>query len=312
MASISITYTPNYLGCHRIYFKKAEDVDFCVYLDTSPSVVGVSKITEISLDEEPYSTCITPDDIQCTNLEVDGYVQACCSSENDEDSKVPFSFSIDVELCNAYLVSCPTSSISAIFMTNSGEGYTGTPTIVLTNTDGGIGFVGVVNMDGSVVDSVTVINNGQDYGPNTTINFVGGGPSVGATGTIEFCPCGNNCSIDAKVLPVDCIEGNTISLTPPSAGNSFIVCSLSLPTVNDAPRLSVTKSTTTTCCQCNTYLVSNADKSRPITVDYIGCDNIYRDVSIPALQGLSICAITNSIGVNPDYNYTVTLIGNCS
>lgn len=311
MASISITYTPNYLGCHRIYFREDGNPEYCLYVDDSASVIGEPKTTEIILAGE-YEGCITiPEGVACNNIPVEGYIQPCCAAEADEESKVPFDFNIDADTCDSYAVSCQSSGIAFIFMTDAGEGYTSTPSVVILNAAGGTGFAYTVNMDGSIVDSVTVTNSGKNYSPGSTVLFVGGDPIRPASANIEFCPCGTNCAVSSEVYVSNCIDQEQETLVPPAAGQSYVVCSNTIPVAVDAPNLSIAKAFTT-CCTCNSYRISNQDKARSLPIHYIDCNNIYQTATIDALGVLVICAVTNSVGFVKDYPSTMINLGSCS
>ncbi len=87
---LTITYTPHYPGCHRICFKTS-GIEYCCYIDNSPSILGQEKVTEINL--YPFSGClgnIVPVSPGCDTVIVRGYIQPCCSQEGSDDNKVTF------------------------------------------------------------------------------------------------------------------------------------------------------------------------------------------------------------------------------
>lgn len=103
---LTITYTPRYNGCHRIFFKTSE-VDYCLYLDQSPSVVGTPKTVDFSISE--YSDCIVtmPIPVGCeTSITVSGYIQPCCSDINSNQNKVFFNVTYPMDECNSYAIQC--------------------------------------------------------------------------------------------------------------------------------------------------------------------------------------------------------------
>jgi hypothetical protein len=80
MATVSITYTPQYEGCHRIGMRGDElpSPPYCIYIDSSPSVIGEEKTTVITIDET-YDLCLPKSVVYCGNYTLDAYVQACCT-----------------------------------------------------------------------------------------------------------------------------------------------------------------------------------------------------------------------------------------
>jgi hypothetical protein len=70
-AILSITYTPNYPGNHRICFKTTGSA-YCCYNDDSTAVVGVPKTTVIDLED--FELCLQdlPAEVGCAGSVVDG------------------------------------------------------------------------------------------------------------------------------------------------------------------------------------------------------------------------------------------------
>lgn len=103
---LAITYTPRYNGCHRIFFKTSE-VDYCFYLDESPSVIGIPKTVEIGILD--YADCIVtvPIPVGCkTSITVSGYIQPCCSDINSNQNRVLFNTIYPMVECNSYTIEC--------------------------------------------------------------------------------------------------------------------------------------------------------------------------------------------------------------
>lgn len=311
MASISITYTPNYEGCHRIYFKAATADDYCMYLDSSVSVIGEPKTTVIDLTGV-LDNCLVPDAVTCTDFGVDGYVQPCCAAEADELSRAPFSFDAATNKCNTYKVECLAAGISEITLTNSGSGYVTAPTINIGGAGVGSGFAYTVVMDAGSVDVVNVTSPGNNYNPAAIIVFSPSPTGNTATGYIEFCPCGPNCGTTSSVNYNNCVDQVQERLETPYGGSSYKVCSQTLPVANSAPKTNISKVTDTTCCACTSYNIVNGEKERAIPITYIDCNNVLQETTIAALGNTTVCAITGSIHIIKDYIHTITSLGSCS
>lgn len=104
---LSITYTPQYAGPHRIFFRTSEP-DYCFYEDTSSSVIGTPKLVELLLDT--YADCLLTigAPIGCgDDLVVSGYIQPACSDINSNQNKVFFNTIFPVtNPCTSFIVEC--------------------------------------------------------------------------------------------------------------------------------------------------------------------------------------------------------------
>jgi hypothetical protein len=108
MASwITIDYTPQYTGCHRICFTTTA-AQYCCYQDDTPSVIGTPKSIDISLSD--YIDCLVtiPVEIGCgSGVVVNGYVQPCCSDANSDENRTIFTAPFPTPTaCSPYSVQC--------------------------------------------------------------------------------------------------------------------------------------------------------------------------------------------------------------
>ncbi len=157
-AILSITYTPNYVGCHRICFRTSEE-NYCCYLDESGVVVGTPKTVTIDLTDD-YVDCLVTTPIQygCQGLlEVEGYIQACCVEADSNTGRVPFTAEYNSTPCEPYTVTCNESGIGNVIVTNGGYGWPigVTPTVNLTNT----GILG----SGFSAHATMICNPGENF-----------------------------------------------------------------------------------------------------------------------------------------------------
>ena len=170
-AILSVTYTPNYSGCHRICFKSTQP-DYCVYTDNSPSAVGVEKTTTIDLTD--YEECLVdyPIPIGCNGATLDGYVQPCCTDPTSLDNRVSFSALFEQTPCTSYNIECEASGIAEITINNPGYGWPlgVVPAVTITDSSGfGTGFAADLTMNClpgdsfCSIDDITITNNGQNY-----------------------------------------------------------------------------------------------------------------------------------------------------
>jgi hypothetical protein len=103
---LSVTYTPNYIGCHRICFKTTGE-DYCCYEDITDSTIGVSKTVDIELID--FEDCLgeLPQPVGCEEYtQLTGYIQPCCTEETSTDNRVPFTANYPQTPCDYFTVEC--------------------------------------------------------------------------------------------------------------------------------------------------------------------------------------------------------------
>lgn len=170
-AQLDITYTPQYPSCHRVCFRTTQE-QYCCYLDDVTPVVGIPRTISIVLDN--YAECLVevPIEISCQGTTaLSGYIQPCCSDENSQANRVPFTASFVSTPCTPYLVECTQSGIGDIIINNPGYGWPVgvTPTITINTTGFGSGFSGTVDMvclpgdNFCSIGTITADIAGQDY-----------------------------------------------------------------------------------------------------------------------------------------------------
>ena len=170
-AILSVTYTPNYSGCHRICFRTSQ-ASYCCYQDDTPAEIGVEKTTDIDLDE--YAECLVdiPFEIGCIDTSVNGYVQPCCTDSASLQNRVSFSTAFDSTPCTTYNVECTESGIGDITINDPGYGWPigVVPAITIDDSYGaGTGFSATANMNCvpgenfCSIGSITINDPGQGY-----------------------------------------------------------------------------------------------------------------------------------------------------
>jgi hypothetical protein len=170
-AQLDITYTPQYVGCHRICFRTTQ-AQYCCYLDTSSSVIGTPKT--VTLDLENFATCLVfiPEEISCTGTTpVTGYIQPCCSDENSNDNRVAFTASFVSTPCTSYNIECTESGVGEITIVNPGYGWPigVVPNIIVNTSGSGFGFTATAIMEClpgdnfCSIDDIDITNPGEEY-----------------------------------------------------------------------------------------------------------------------------------------------------
>jgi len=170
-AILTVTYTPNYPGNHRICFRTTL-ASYCCYNDDSPSVVGVPKTVTIELED--FELCLQnlPEEVGCNGSTVEGYVQPVCIEQGSVINRVLFTATFPSSPCTTYNIECQESGIAEFSIIEPGYGWPVgvVPDITVTDLSGyGSGFTGTVNMlceEGQnfcSIESITIDDPGQGY-----------------------------------------------------------------------------------------------------------------------------------------------------
>lgn len=85
VAIIKVTFTSNYVGCHRLFWRRIGDAEYNGPVLAVPECSGKGNPCSISFSESV--TMSPPGD----TLLYEGYVQACCEEEDSLDGRIPWS-----------------------------------------------------------------------------------------------------------------------------------------------------------------------------------------------------------------------------
>ena len=319
-AILSVTYTPEYQGCHRIAFRTIPDGTYCIYQDDSGSEIGVPKTTDITLDD--YVDCLEtlPTLLGCgAGVEVDGYVQPCCSDASTFDNTVGFTATYPAPTpCTTYTISCAESGIQTITVTDSGAGYAvdEIPNITITDLTGsGVGAVATANMRCPPlglcdVQSITVDLTGQYYYTIDQLVVVIDAPIGGGTTATAEVTALNDCGT-FTVPNCDNVDDGTIYKIIQLQGGIKFCSGGDGPT---AVKYNKIQEPTTTCCDCIEYnLITLADTD----VYYTDCNHTIQTVTaLAGPTGTVICCTPGSIftvtPLDSYYLFSLTEIGPCT
>lgn len=309
MASITITYTPQYSGCHRIWLKQPASISYCVYEDLSSSIIDTPKDFVIDVTEDVL-TCLNVQDINCTTtLELEGFIIPCCASENDPTMKVDFTFNAGVVQCKRYIVECKGSGVRRIDVTNPGSGYSVAPTVFIPGAEPPIA-VAYLALDS--VDYIEVTDPGSAIAPPfppVTLSAPDLPGGVQATAEIaELYPCGDGLG---TISITDCL-GNSISVSTVEPLVTYFLCSITTPINNQGSETTVTPVVDSSgCCNCKSYRLDNPSKY-VARFEYFDCDQNFETYDLSANSFIIICAREGSINFLKGYpDVTVTDLGQC-
>lgn len=121
-AILTLTYTPNYPGNHRVCFRTTQP-SYCCYTDDSTSFVGIPKTIEIELED--FELCLQdlPAEVGCAGSVVEGYIQPFCVEQGSDVNRIAFTATFPSTPCTPYEILCTESSIEDIQVTDPGSGY---------------------------------------------------------------------------------------------------------------------------------------------------------------------------------------------
>jgi len=170
-AILTVTYTPQYQGAHRVCFRTTQAA-YCCYLDQTPSVIGFPKTTEIDLTQ--FESCLVdpPAEFGCATFALNGYIQPACEAPDTLIDRVIFNVTYPAPTpCTPYEVLCVDSGIAEIGIINPGYGWPVgvVPTVTVNTSGSGFGFASTVTMSClpgesfCSIDTVIIDNSGEEY-----------------------------------------------------------------------------------------------------------------------------------------------------
>lgn len=169
-ALLTVTYTPNYIGSHRICFRTTQP-SYCCYTDDSASIIGVPKTTVIDLQD--FEVCLQdlPLAVGCEGSIVDGYIQPFCVDQGSDLNRISFTATFPSQPCSSYKIECEESGVGEIAVINGGYGWPVgvVPTIIVNTSGSGFGFTATATMDClpgdnfCSIDDIDITNPGEEY-----------------------------------------------------------------------------------------------------------------------------------------------------
>jgi hypothetical protein len=293
MSTITVAFTSNYAGPHRVCWRIGSSgaYDCSTVVNCAGSGDSCQAVIDVG----------TLDNETCDEIEFEGYVQSMCEDISSEDGRVPFTVTFTPDpACNRYTVTCANVGIASFTVLSGGSGYDPfNPPVVTISGGGGSGAAGVAVVTGDAVTSITLTNAGSGYTSIPTVTIAAPSPGVQATASavLEDCPefLGSDCTAPSPAPTVGEL----------SLGESIAICkssALSLSSQFDV------EETGNCLCNCTQYTVSNNGLSpADITIQYTACDGAFvEQVLEPGNSVDQICMVTGSLLIipNPGAIYT--------
>jgi hypothetical protein len=231
IATINVNFTSNYVGCHRLFWRKGSSGPYTGPILATPPCTGGGNPCTITFYDVVNSEACEP-----TNYE--GYVQACCEDETSVVGRIPWTVTFTPSpTCLPITITCSAVEIADIIVDDPGSGYDplNPPTVTLV----GGGFSVLATADAIVgegtITNLLIVDAGvgpdqapATYGPVAGANIVGTGTAVTVTVTSLNTvpgppyPSGGNTYINTVTLNTssnDWTVGDTFELDPTGIGN---------------------------------------------------------------------------------------------
>lgn len=248
IATINVNFTSNYVGCHRMFWKRSTESTYNgPFLATPPCLGGGAPCTISFYD--------TVDTESCTAIQYEGYVQACCREESDPAGRIPFSVTFTpAPSCTPINVTCNFVEVFGLAPLNEGSGYDpmtppsvsiiggGSPSIIATAT----ATVGTGDIDSLALSNQPTgpdIPSGVTYGP---VGVIAVAPATGiAQVTATSASDGDNitCPINGGCPYINSIT--VVSSSGWNVGDQFYIDPSAIGNIGTAVPFNVTTATIT-------------------------------------------------------------------
>lgn len=235
IATINVTFTSNFAGCHRLFWRRGSVGPLNGPVEATPPCTGSGNPCTISF----YDVVDTE---ACANINYEGYVQACCQDVASLDGRVPFSVTyVPSPVCRPLELTCARVVVDSLKVINPGSQYNpALPPAVSITGGGGLGATATAIVGTGGITGTNFIDQG--VGPDQpaasypvfpvltfgVINIVGTGTVANCTATSlnnlpdPTCPV-NGCTYLATLTIVsdsgDWSVGDTFQIDPSAIGN---------------------------------------------------------------------------------------------
>jgi hypothetical protein len=192
MATITINYTANYAGDHRICYRQVGTTDYCCLTDTvaaaGPQTFIIDFATPADYCDGLPEEVVVPVETDCGPYDYEGYIQPVCEDISSLNNRTAWTANFTLNPnCLAYIITCNSAGIDQIIVTDGGS-YTGDSVVNITGGGGSgataEGHFGIYNLFGDAAGlgytagDVLSIVGGTGTATEVTVNTIGGAGEV--------------------------------------------------------------------------------------------------------------------------------------
>lgn len=223
IATINVSFTSNYVGCHRLFWRKTSSGAYSGPIEATPPCLGSGSSCTITF----YDVIDTE---TCGTIDYNGYIQACCEDVTSTIGRIPFTVSYTPSpTCLPVTITCDAVSISSLEVTVGGSGYDPLSPPTVTLVGGGFStlatadaIVGAGSPTNLLITDPGVGPNvpGADYPGVSAASIVGTGTSI--TMTVSVINTGTLTTVNAITITAssdDWTVGDTFIIDPTAIGN---------------------------------------------------------------------------------------------
>jgi len=247
IATINVNFTSNYVGCHRLFWKRITSATYTGPLYAIPPCLGGGAPCTITF----YDTVDTE---SCTNVQYEGYVQACCREESDTTGRIPFTVTFTPSpTCLPLTVTCSLVEVAGLTPLVEGSGYNpmAPPSVTFVGGLPSVSAAATATVGTGDIDTLALSN--QPTGPD-----IPSGVTYGPVGVIALAPATGVASVNATsasdgdniTCPINggCPYINSITVLTSSGwniGDQFYIDPTAIGNIGTAVPFNVTTATVT-------------------------------------------------------------------
>lgn len=175
--TINVNFTSNYVGCHRLFWKRSTASTYNGPVLASPPCLGNGNPCTISF----YDTVDTE---SCTAIQYEGYVQSCCRDVTDTAGRIAWTVTYTPNpSCTALTVTCAKVAVDSVVPIIEGRGYDPMAPPAVTIVGGGPTVIATATAIVGTGDIDTIALSNQPTGPD-----IPSGVTYGPVGVIAVAP----------------------------------------------------------------------------------------------------------------------------
>ena len=203
IATINVNFTSNYVGCHRLFWRKTPSGAYTGPVEATPPCTGGGNPCTITF----YDVVDTE---SCSPIEYNGYVQACCETIDSANGRIPWTVTFTPSAtCLPVEITCSAVEVDSIEVLTGGSGYNPLSPPLVTLVGGGF----------SVLATATAVV-GEGTVTAMLINNPGSGPGIAPAsypGVAGSNIVGTGTSITVNVTSLNSLPGPY-----PNAGFTYV------------------------------------------------------------------------------------------